>query len=141
MRRNAHKKETFEDKFARHYYCEHARLNSIRSDKKEQHKKFRRDFKKSLDKLLSEQYNIDIERKQNNVRPLQFYTWNIRRNVDYISRCYSSRMVAEKMRIYAIQRKADKKIVFSSASRRVIFDRFNKYHDRENYRIVILERG
>lgn len=44
------------------------------------------------------------------------------------------------MRIYAIQRKADKKIVFSSASRRVIFDRFNKYHDRENYRIVILER-
>ena len=45
------------------------------------------------------------------------------------------------MRIYAIQRKADKKIVFSSASRRVIFDRFNKYHDKENYRIVILERG
>lgn len=38
MRRNAHKKETFEDKFARHYYCEHARLNSIRADKKEQHK-------------------------------------------------------------------------------------------------------
>ena len=110
MRRNAHKKETFEDKFARHYYCEHARLNSIRSDKKEQHKKFRRDFKKSLDTLLNEQYNIDIERRK-------------------------------QMRIYAIQRKADKKIVFSSASRRVIFDRFNKYHDRENYRIVILERG
>ena len=54
MRRNAYKKETFEDKFARHYYCEHARLNSIRSDKKEQHKKFRRDFKKSLDTLLNE---------------------------------------------------------------------------------------
>lgn len=54
MRRNAYKKETFEDKFARRYYCEHARLNSIRSDKKEQHKKFRRDFKKSLDKLLYE---------------------------------------------------------------------------------------
>ena len=48
MRRNAHKKETFEDKFARHYYCEHARLNSIRRDKKEQHKKFRRDFKNLL---------------------------------------------------------------------------------------------
>lgn len=46
------------------------------------------------------------------------------------------------MRIYAIQRKADKKIAFSSASRRkVIFDRFNKYYDKENYRIVILERG
>ena len=54
MRRNAHKKETFEDKFARHYYCEHARLNSIRADKKEQHKKFRRDFKKSLDKYVNE---------------------------------------------------------------------------------------
>lgn len=54
MRRNAYKKETFEDKFARRYYCEHARLNSIRSDKKEQHKKFRRDFKKSFDKLLYE---------------------------------------------------------------------------------------
>jgi hypothetical protein len=49
--------------------------------------------------------------------------------------------MVEKMRIYAIQRKADKKIVFSSASRRVIFDRFNKYHDKENYRIVILERN
>lgn len=45
------------------------------------------------------------------------------------------------MRIYAIQRKADKKIVFSSASRKVIFDRFNRYYDRENYRMVILERG
>ena len=68
MRRNAYKKETFEDKFARHYYCKHARLNSIRNDKKEQHKKFRRDFKKSLDKLLNEQYNIDTERRQNNER-------------------------------------------------------------------------
>lgn len=66
MRRNAYKKETFEDKFARRYYCEHARLNSIRSDKKEQHKKFRRDFKKSLDRLLNEQYNIDIERRKQN---------------------------------------------------------------------------
>lgn len=44
------------------------------------------------------------------------------------------------MRIYAIQRKADKKIIFSSASRRVIFDRFNRYYDRENYRMVILEK-
>jgi len=45
------------------------------------------------------------------------------------------------MRIYAIQRKADKKIVFSSASKRVIFNRFNRYHDKENYRIVVIERG
>ena len=54
MKRNAYKTHTFEDKFARHYYCEHARLNSIRADKKEQHKKFRRDFKKMLDKYLNE---------------------------------------------------------------------------------------
>lgn len=51
MKRNSYKTHTFEDKFARHYYCEHARLNSIRKDKKEQHKKFRRDFKKSLDNI------------------------------------------------------------------------------------------
>ena len=57
MKRNAYKTHTFEDKFARHYYCEHARLNSVRSDKKEQHKKFRRDFKKSLDKYINEWYN------------------------------------------------------------------------------------
>lgn len=54
MKRNAYKTNTFEDKFARHYYCKHARLNSIRADKKEQHKKFRRDFKKSLDKYMNE---------------------------------------------------------------------------------------
>lgn len=51
MARNTYKKETFEDKFARKYYCSHARLNSIRRDKKEQHKKFRRDFKKSIDNI------------------------------------------------------------------------------------------
>ena len=54
---------------------------------------------------------------------------------------YIVRKERTEMRIYAIQRKADKKIVFSSASRRVIFDRFNRYYDRENYRIVILERS
>ena len=27
--RNEKKKLTFEDKFARHFYCQHARLNSI----------------------------------------------------------------------------------------------------------------
>ena len=54
MKRNAYKTDKFEDKFGRHYYCKHARLNSIRRDKKEQHKKFRRDFKKSLDKYINE---------------------------------------------------------------------------------------
>ena len=51
MKSNSYKTNTFEDKFACQYYCEHARLNSIRRDKKEQHKKFRRDFKKSLDNI------------------------------------------------------------------------------------------
>ena len=59
---------------------------------------------------------------------------------EYVILILSERRERE-MRIYAIQRKADKKIVFSSASRKVIFDRFNKYYDKENYRIVILERG
>jgi hypothetical protein len=34
MKSNTHKKRTFEDKFARHFYCNHARLNYLRSDKK-----------------------------------------------------------------------------------------------------------
>lgn len=54
MKRNTYKTHTFEDKFARRYYGEHARLNSIRADKKEQHKKFRRDCKKFIDKYLNE---------------------------------------------------------------------------------------
>ena len=33
MKSNIHKKLTKEDKFARKYYCQHARLNSIRIDK------------------------------------------------------------------------------------------------------------
>ena len=49
MKGNIHKKATLEDKFARKYYCEHARLNSIRRDKKEQHKKFRKLFKQNSD--------------------------------------------------------------------------------------------
>lgn len=49
MKSNIHKKETFEDKFARKFYCQHARLNSIRKDKKAQHKKFRKLFKQNGD--------------------------------------------------------------------------------------------
>ena len=70
MNRNMYKKETFEDKFARKYYCEHARLNSVRRDKKEQHKKFRRDFKKNIDNYIEYWYNYyrkrvkDKERKR-----------------------------------------------------------------------------
>lgn len=40
--RNLFKKETWEDKFAREFYCQHARLNSVRNDKKRNTKKFRK---------------------------------------------------------------------------------------------------
>ena len=46
MKNNLHKKRTFIDKFARKYYCQHARLNSIRGDKKYNNKKMRRINKK-----------------------------------------------------------------------------------------------
>lgn len=62
--RNEYKKTTFEDKFAREYYCSHARLNSVRRDKKEQHKSFRRNSKKIIDKELYLQYNIDIVKER-----------------------------------------------------------------------------
>ena len=42
MKGNIHRKATFEDKFARNFYCQHARLNSVRQDKKESRKKWRR---------------------------------------------------------------------------------------------------
>lgn len=45
MKNNIHKKLTFEDKFARKYYCTHARLNSIRNDKRYNKRKFRRIIK------------------------------------------------------------------------------------------------
>ena len=47
MKSNAHKKRTFEDKFVRHFYCNHARLNYLRSDKKQCRRK-QRHYGKSL---------------------------------------------------------------------------------------------
>lgn len=47
MKSNAHKKRTFEDKFARHFYCNHARLNYLRFDKKQCRRK-ERHYEKSL---------------------------------------------------------------------------------------------
>ncbi len=38
---NFHKKIYSIDEFARHYYCEHARLNQLRSDKKQSRMKYR----------------------------------------------------------------------------------------------------
>ena len=34
MKGNSHKKRTFIDRFAKKYYCQHARLNCLRSDKR-----------------------------------------------------------------------------------------------------------
>ena len=57
MANNSHKKEYKEDKFARHFYCDHARLNQLREDKKRSKRKTRRknkkiekNFEKTLDK-------------------------------------------------------------------------------------------
>lgn len=46
MKNNYHKKVTREDKFGRKYYCQRARLNSIRTDKKFNKRKFRRKVNK-----------------------------------------------------------------------------------------------
>ena len=48
MKGNAHKKDYPEDKFARKFYCDHARLNQLRADKKAGKRKTRRKLKKDL---------------------------------------------------------------------------------------------
>lgn len=48
MKNNIHKKITGEDKFARKYYSQHARLSLIRQEKKQQKKKLRYYFKNCL---------------------------------------------------------------------------------------------
>ena len=49
---NRHKKDYREDKFARTFYCQHARLNQVRSDKKQSKRKTRRKNKKLLTNCL-----------------------------------------------------------------------------------------
>lgn len=46
MKSNIHKKYTYEDKFARRWYCKHARLAQLRLEKKIQRRKMRRINKK-----------------------------------------------------------------------------------------------
>lgn len=46
MKSNIHKKYTYEDKFARRFYCDGARLRQIRFEKKIQKRKWRRLTKK-----------------------------------------------------------------------------------------------
>ena len=48
MANNSHKKEYKEDKFARKYYCQHARLNQLREDKKQSKRKHRKNNKKII---------------------------------------------------------------------------------------------
>ena len=51
MKSNIHKKQTYEDKFARKYFFKKARLNYIRQDKKFGKKKLRRITKKDIKKM------------------------------------------------------------------------------------------
>ena len=48
MANNSHKKEYKEDKFARRFYCDHARLNQLREDKKRSRRKHRKNNKKII---------------------------------------------------------------------------------------------
>lgn len=61
--RNEHKKTTYEDKFAREFYCRHARLNAIRRDKRMQHKSFRQNSKKVIDNEMNLWYSIYRKKK------------------------------------------------------------------------------
>ena len=57
---NEHKQDFREDKFARAYYCQHARLNQLREDKKQSKRKTRRKNKKLSQNLLTNTQNYDI---------------------------------------------------------------------------------
>ena len=48
MANNNHKKEYKENKFARRFYCQHARLNQLREDKKRAKRKTRKNNKKII---------------------------------------------------------------------------------------------
>jgi hypothetical protein len=55
MKGNTHKKDYPEDKFARNFYCDHARLNQLRADKKAGKRKTRRKLNKIAKKDLTNQ--------------------------------------------------------------------------------------
>lgn len=52
--KNEKVKLTYEDKFARHFYCQHARLNSVRNDKKQATRKMRKINKKMCKESLDD---------------------------------------------------------------------------------------
>ncbi len=56
--RGIKKKLTYLDRFARKYYCEHARLNSVRFDKREAKRKMRRIDKMIISEVLEDEGNV-----------------------------------------------------------------------------------
>lgn len=48
MKGNLHKRISMEDKFARKYYCQHARLNLLRMEKRKNKKTARRILNKTV---------------------------------------------------------------------------------------------
>lgn len=54
MANNGHKKRTFIDRFARNYYCQHARLNQLRADKRKA-KRDERQYGKNLCRNYNEE--------------------------------------------------------------------------------------
>ena len=60
MKNNDHKKDYREDKFARKYYCKHAKVNQLRHDKKQSERKTRRKNKKLCEKYLTNTNKYDI---------------------------------------------------------------------------------
>ena len=53
-----HKRLTYEDKFARRYYCDHVRLGQLRYEKRHQKKIMRRINKREIDEAIAElKYN------------------------------------------------------------------------------------
>ena len=51
---NNYKKLYNEDKFARKYYCDHAKENQVRADKKAEKKKVRNNNKKIINDILNQ---------------------------------------------------------------------------------------
>ena len=56
--RGIKKKLTYLDRFARKYYCEHARLNSVRLDKRQAKRKMRRIDKMVISEEMEVEYNV-----------------------------------------------------------------------------------
>ena len=59
MARNEHKKLTEEDEFARKYFGKHARLGTIRSERKRNKKKMRKYNKKLIKEEFYEKTRMD----------------------------------------------------------------------------------